>query len=72
MATNIDRLKNAIKTAMKAEQAEKEDADASLDRITQAIAEAVIYEITHADIKYNAGLTAGNVAVTGLFNNTIS
>lgn len=72
MALNIARLKAAIKAAMYVERLEEEDSELSADRFAEAIAAAVIYEITQAKITYTSGLTAPNGAVTGTFTNTIS
>ncbi|MDR2472139.1 MAG: hypothetical protein LBD53_01065 [Tannerella sp.] len=72
--TSSDRLKTAIAIALRAEQAEQNDAEASLDRIAGAIAAAVVVEIKNLQIVYSAGLVAppGGGAVTGVFNCTIS
>lgn len=72
MALNTDRLKQTIKAALKYEQTEEVDYDASLDRISEKIAAAVVFEIKSMAITYNNGLFAPNGAVTGTLNITIS
>ena len=71
MATDEKRLKDAIAAAMVKEQSETKDANLSLDRLSTAIAKAVINEITNIGITYTGGLTAGGNAVTGVFRFTI-
>lgn len=72
--TDFNRLKTAIANALRAEQSEQNDAEASLDRISEAIATAVVTEIKSLQITYIAGLATppGGGAVTGVFNCTIS
>lgn len=75
MALNQARLKNKIKAAFQAEQTEQSDHNASLDRISDKIAQAVIEEIKELKINYTSGLVApsGGGPVTGNLNSvTIS
>lgn len=72
MSLNKERLKQKIKQACQQEQHETSDADASLERISQAIASAVIDEIQNIRITYTGGLVAPNGAVTGSLTYTIS
>ena len=69
---DVNRLKNKIKLAFEAEQTEEVDHNASLDRIAQKLAQAIVDEIKEAKVIYTAGLTAPNGAVTGTINHTIS
>lgn len=71
---DVNRLKNKIKAAFEAEQTEEVDANASLDRISQSIAQACIDEIKEAKIIYTTGLIApsGGGPVTGEFTHTIT
>jgi RNase P subunit RPR2 len=72
MALNINRLKGLIKEAFQAEQTEEEDYNASLDRISQKLAVAIIDEIKSLQINYQTGLVSPNGAVTGVITHTIS
>lgn len=69
---NVNRLKNKIKLAFEAEQTEEVDHNASLDRIAQKLAQAIVDEIKEAKVNYTAGLVSPNGAVTGALNHTIS
>jgi hypothetical protein len=69
---DIDRLKNKIRTAFEAEQNEKIDHNASLERISLKLATAIVEEIKNAKIQYQAGLVAPNGSVTGTIIHTIS
>lgn len=60
MALNQLRLKTKIKAAFQAEQTEESDYNASLDRISDKIAQAVIDEIKDLKINYTTGLIAPN------------
>ncbi|MPT35738.1 MAG: hypothetical protein E2604_11810 [Flavobacterium sp.] len=70
MALNHIRLKNKIKAALEAEQTEEVDHNASLDRISDRIAQAIIEEIKQLQINYTGGLIApsGGGTVTGNLN----
>nr|DAJ30006.1 MAG TPA: hypothetical protein [Caudoviricetes sp.] len=72
MALDREQLKEDIKAALKAEQEECEDAQASVERIAQKIADAVIKQIKRIDITYTEGLTSqsGGV-VSGVFRYSI-
>jgi hypothetical protein len=72
MALNVNRLKNLIKEAFVSEQTEEEDYDASLDRVSQKLAVAIIDEIKSLEINYQSGLVAPKGAVTGAIKHTIS
>jgi hypothetical protein len=72
MALNVNRLKGLIKEAFQAEQTEEQDHNASLDRISEKLAQAIIDEIKQAKIQYQSGLVAPNGAVTGTITHTIS
>jgi hypothetical protein len=74
MSLNQPRLKAKIKAALEAEQTEIQDYNASLDRISDKIATAVIEEIKEAKVIYTAGLIApnGGGPVTGTITHTIS
>lgn len=72
MALNVNRLKGLIKAAFEAEQTEEEDHNASLDRISEKLANAIINEIKQATINYQSGLVAPNGPVTGTITHTIS
>lgn len=72
MALSVNRLKGLIKAAFQAEQTEEEDHNASLDRISEKLATAIIDEIKQAKIEYQTGLVAPNGAVTGTITHTIS
>jgi len=72
MALDKARLKGKLKTAMQAETTEQSNPDASLDRICDAFAQAIIEEIKELTITYSSGLTAPNGAVAGMFGNTLS
>jgi len=71
---DTQRLKSKIKEALINEQTEEESANDSLERISLAIAKAVIEEIKEAKINYSAGLVAqpGGGAVTGTLTYTIT
>ncbi len=69
---DVNRLKNKIKQAFIDEQTEETDHNASVDRIAQKLAQAIVDEIKEAKVNYTAGLTAPNGAVTGTINHTIS
>ncbi|MBB6499112.1 hypothetical protein [Pedobacter cryoconitis] len=71
MSLNQQRLKQKIKDAIKAEQSEEQDANTSLDRISDAIAQAVITEIKSLKLNYISGLVSPNGPVTGTINMTI-
>lgn len=71
MALSKDRLKEKIKDAFLSEQQETQDPDASINRLSDALAEAIVAEMKEITITYTAGLTA-NVPVVGTFGNTIS
>lgn len=67
-----NRLKGKIKDAFEAEQNEQEDHNASLERISEKLAQAIIDEIKQLKVNYTNGLTAPNGAVTGTINHTIT
>lgn len=69
---DVNRLKNKIKLAFQAEQTEQVDHNASLDRISQKLAQAIVDEIKEAKVNYTAGLVSPIGAVTGTINHTIS
>ncbi|MCC9071212.1 hypothetical protein LNQ49_06345 [Flavobacterium sp. F-65] len=69
---SADRLKSKIRAAFEAEQNEEVDHNASLDRISSKLANAIVEEIKNAKIEYIAGLAAPNGPVTGTINHTIS
>lgn len=71
---DVNRLKGKIKLAFEAEQTEENDHNASLDRISQKIAQAVVDEIKQAKVNYTTGLIApsGGGPVTGVITHTIS
>ncbi|WP_281322152.1 hypothetical protein [Flavobacterium aestivum] len=73
MALNEVRLKNKIKAAFQAEQTEQLDHNASLERISDKIAQAVIEEIKELKITYTSGLIApsGGGPVTGNLNSVM-
>lgn len=73
MPLNQVRLKNKIKAAFQAEQSEQSDYNASLDRISDKISQAVIEEIKELKIMYSTGLTtpSGGGPVTGTLTHTI-
>ncbi len=68
---DANRLKNKIKQAFIDEQTEESDHNASVDRIAQKLAQAIVDEIKEAKVIYTVGLTAPNGAVTGTINHTI-
>jgi transcriptional regulator NrdR family protein len=72
MPLSKDRLKAKIKAAFKHEQTEQKNADDSLERISDKLAQAIIEEIKETTITYISGLTAGSNTVAGTFKNTIS
>jgi hypothetical protein len=72
MALSVTRLKEKIKIAFEAEQAEEIDHNASLDRISEKIATAIIDEIQFLEIGYTTGLIAPNGPVTGNIIHTVS
>lgn len=72
MALNKERLKQKIKAAFKREQTEEVDFETSVDRVSEAIALAIVDEIKQLTITYNSGLTAPNGPVGGTFNNTLT
>lgn len=72
MALLQSRLKAKIKAAFEAEQAEQADHNASLDRISDKLATAIIEEIMFLKINYESGLTAPNGPVTGIITHTVS
>lgn len=67
-----NRLKEKIRAAFEFEQNEKENANDSLDRISEKLAGAIIDEIKELKINYSSGLIAPNGAVTGAINHTIT
>ena len=69
---DVNRLKNKIKLAFQAEQTEQVDHNASLDRISQKLAQAIVDEIKEAKVNYTAGLVSPTGAVTGTINHTIT
>lgn len=69
MSLDKDRLKQKIKEAFEAEQSEEQDANASLENISDKLAEAIIEEIKELTIVYTSGLVAPNGAVTGSLEN---
>lgn len=70
---NTEELKKDIKAALKTEQREEEDYEASLDRISSKIAEAIVKQIKNVKITYTQGLASqSGGAVSGVFNYTIS
>lgn len=71
MSLNEQRLTQKIKDAFKAEQAEEQDADIAMDRISGKIAQAVIAEIKALKLNYISGLVSPNGPVTGTINMTI-
>ncbi|MBB5636743.1 hypothetical protein HDE68_002644 [Pedobacter cryoconitis] len=71
MSLDQQRLKQKIKTAIQAEQAEEQNANTSLDRLSEAISQAVIAEIKALKINYTSGLVSPNGPVTGTLNMTI-
>jgi hypothetical protein len=66
------RLKASIKAAFQDEQTEEVDHNASLDRIAEKLADAIVAEIKEAKIEYTSGLVSPNGPVTGIINHTIS
>lgn len=68
---NKDRLKAKIREAFEAEQNEESDHNASLNRISEKLAVAIVEEIKEAKIIYQNGLNAPNGPVTGTINHTI-
>ena len=72
MALEQSRLRAKIKEAFEAEQSEQEDHNASLDRISDKLATAIIEEIKSLKINYSAGLVAPNGSVTGTITHTVS
>lgn len=74
MALSKDRLKGKIKAAFQAEQTEETDHNASLERISDKLAQAIIEEIQLLKIEYTAGLVApsGGGTVTGTIIHTVS
>lgn len=69
MSLDKDRLKQKIKEAFQAEQSEEQDANASLENISDKLAQAIIEEIKELKINYTTGLIAPNGAVTGSLSN---
>ena len=70
---NTEELKRDIKEAFKAEQTEEEDYEASLERIAEKIAQAVIKQIKQIKITNTQGLALqSGGTVSGVFNYTIS
>ncbi len=69
---DVNRLKDKIKQAFQAEQIEEEDHNASLERISGLLAQAIVDEIKEAKINYTSGLVAPNGSVSGTLNHTIS
>lgn len=72
MALLQSRLKAKIKAAFEAEQTEQVDHNASLDRISDKLATAIIEEIKFLKVDYTAGLVAPNGPVTGTITHTVS
>lgn len=74
MALSKDRLKVKIKQAFEAEQTEEVDHNASLERISDKLAQAIIDEIKLLNINYTTGLIApsGGGPVTGVITHTVS
>lgn len=68
---DVNRLKDKIKQAFQAEQIEEEDHNASLERISGLLAQAIVDEIKEAKINYTSGLVAPNGAVSGTLNHTV-
>jgi len=73
MALVKDRLKAKIIAAFEAEQTETEDHNASLERISDKLAQAIIEEIKFLTINYTAGLIAppSGGPVTGIITHTV-
>ena len=55
------RLKAKIKAAFEAEQSEEQDHNASLDRISDKLATAIIYEILQLTVTVCAGIPVSTV-----------
>ncbi|UWY28797.1 hypothetical protein N4T20_02480 [Flavobacterium sp. TR2] len=74
MALDKERLKEKIKDAFQAEQTEQEDHNASLERISDKLAQAIVEEIKALKIEYTSGLVApsGGGTVTGTILHTVS
>ncbi len=74
MALVQSRLKAKIKAAFEAEQSEEVDHNASLDRIADKLATAIIEEIQFLKVNYTTGLVApsGGGPVTGTITHTVS
>ena len=72
MALLQSRLKAKIKAAFEAEQTEEVNYEASVDRISDKLATAIIEEIQFLKINYTVGLTAPNGPVTGTIIHTVS
>lgn len=74
MALDKDRLKEKIKGAFQTEQTENVDHNASLERISEKLAQAIIEEIKSLKIEYTAGLIAPSAGgtVTGTILHTVS
>ncbi len=74
MSLSKNRLKVKIIAAFEAEQTEEVDHNASLERISEALAQAMIDEIKLLTINYTTGLVApsGGGPVTGTLIYTIS
>ncbi|KIO75946.1 hypothetical protein TH53_17955 [Pedobacter lusitanus] len=71
MSLDQQRLKQKIKTAIQAEQTEENSANTSLDKLSEAISQAVIAEIKAVKITYLGGLANSGGPVTGTINLTI-
>jgi hypothetical protein len=69
---NKERLKGKIKAAFVQEQNEEQNANDSLERISEKLAMAIIDEIKELKITYTSGLTAPNGAVSGVLNYTVT
>jgi malonyl CoA-acyl carrier protein transacylase len=71
MALLQTRLKAKIKAAFEAEQSEEVDHNASIERISDKLAKAIIEEIQFLQINYTTGLVAPNGPVTGTITHTV-
>ena len=65
------RLAKAIADAMTNEQKETGNAALSVERLSKAIAKAVVAEVKSLTITYTGGLAAGSATVTGVFRYTL-
>lgn len=72
MATDVNRLKNAINDIMDDyDNVDYNDKAAKRADFSEKLATAIINEITNARVVYTSGLMASSVPVTGTINHTI-